>query len=166
MISATARSRNVGAARQSGLELAKELLTEIMECHYVTPTGSTDGVTRQTWNAVSDYNGLSESPPVSRAGTALSGFTGWTRTALVEWVDPSNPGNAAVGTDQGMKRITVTVTSPGGVVSKVVGLRSSIGLYERQPTMSTTYTSWIDVTLDGGGNAQSDSAADLVNQVP
>ena len=153
-------------SRQQGVELAKELLTEIMQCRYIDPNGPETGSPRSTWNEVTVYNGLVENPPTTRAGLALPGVTGWQRTVLAEWVDPANPGGAAAGSDLGMRRITVTVTSPTGKISRLVGLRSSFGLAERQSPVSTTYTSWIDISLDGGGGAKSASGVNLVNQVP
>ena len=41
----------------------------------------------------------------------------------VEWVDPANPGSP-VGTDQAVKRVTVTVRQDGAVLAQQIALRS------------------------------------------
>ena len=63
-----------------------------------------------TYNDVDDYNGYSETAPTFKAGVALTGFLVGGGTVKVEFFDP---GELAVATsDKGLKRITVTVTSP------------------------------------------------------
>lgn len=165
-ISSISHTRGASLARRQGAALAKELLTEILQCNHVVPSGMTDGVTRQTWTVISDFNGLSENPPLAHDGTTLSGWTGWKRSALVELVNPASPGGLSVGTDMGMDRITVTVTSPLGTVTKLVSLRAGQGSTDRQPPAQITFPSWIDITLDGGGTAKAMSGVNLLNQVP
>ena len=165
-ISSVSRSRGAATARRQGASLAKELLTEIMQCNHVIPTGMTDGTTRQTWVVISDFNGLAENPPLAHDGTTLAGWTGWKRSVLVERVDPASPGGAVAGSDLGMDRITVTVTSPAGAVSKLVALRAAQGSTDRASPAQITFPSWIDVTLDGGGTAKAMSGVNLLNQVP
>ena len=165
MVGVAAKARAVHTTQQQGLQLARELLTEIMESHYTLPTGMTDGTTRQTWILIDDYNGLSESPPMSQAGVALAGYTGWKRTAAVIFALPSIP-TISGPFDLGLKAITVTVSPPTGPAIRLVGLRSSSGPYERKPSTSMTYTSWVDVTIDGGSGGKVYSGADLINEVP
>ena len=78
---------------------------------------------RTNWDDVDDYYQWNASPPQDRNGNALPNTSGWKRTASVEWVDPSNPA-ATVGSDQGLKRITVTVQRNGQVLAKLVALKS------------------------------------------
>lgn len=165
-ISTIAHTRGASTARRQGAALAKELLTEIMQCNYVAPAGIIDGTTRLTWVVISDFNGLTENPPTARDGTVLAGWTGWRRSVLVERVDPASPGGAAVVTDLGMNRITVTVASPTGAVTKLVGLRAVQGSTDRQSPAQITFPSWIDITLDGGGTAKAVSGVNFINQVP
>jgi hypothetical protein len=116
---------------------------------------------------VSDYNGLSENPPLNRSGTPVPGYSGWKRTASVAWADPSSP-SAAAGSDMGLKQITVRVTSPRGRDFALVGLRCSSDTYERQAQAATTYASWVDITIEAGtgGTAKVTSGVNLLNQVP
>ncbi len=165
-ISSISHSRGAGLARRQGVALAKELLTEILQCNHVVLSGMTDGSTRQTWTVISDFNGLIEIPPVAHDGTPLSGWTGWKRGVLVENVNPINPGGPSIGTDMGMDRITVAVESPAGTITKLVALRAVQGSTDRQPPAQITYPSWIDITLDGGGTAKAMSGVNLLNQVP
>lgn len=167
-ISAVSHTRGASIARRQGAALAKELLTEIIQCNHVVPTGMIDGSTRQTWIVISDFNGLTENPPLAHDGSTLAGWTGWKRSVLVEQVDPANPGGSAVGSDLGMDRITVTVTvtSPTGAVSKLVALRAAQGSTDRRSPAQLTFPSWIDITLDGGGTAKAMSGVNLLNQVP
>jgi MSHA pilin protein MshD len=170
MIGATAVARKVQAEQTQGTSLARQLLSEIMQCRYADPD-SDAGETRATWDDVSDYDNYSETSPTSRSGTALAGYTGWQRSAQVQWVDPTNPATT-VGTDQGLKRITVTVQGPKGQSFTLTGLRSSGGAAERTPTMGCTYASWVDITLQassGSGTvstATSVTGVNLVNQIP
>lgn len=165
MISVAAKARSVKVTQQQSLQLARELLTEITEAHYSLPAGMTDGSTRQTWILIDDYNGLTENPPLSQAGAALAGYTGWQRTATVQFVLATLPGTTSL-LDTGLKRITVTVTPPTGVPVTLVGLRSSSGPYERKPATSGSFTSWIDVNVDAGTIGKTYSGVDLMNQIP
>src|SRR5205807_1031154 len=106
-------------------------------------------------------------PPQDCNGNAISGFTGWTRSVAVAWADPANPA-ATLGSDSGLKRITVTVTSPTGRVTTLVALRSNASAYQRQPSSLVTYVSWSGLTLQvGSGTATTVGAAgSTLNQIP
>ena len=56
-----------------------------------------------------DYHAWTGSPPVYKDATQLPDVTGWQRSVIVEYVDP-NVLTATVGSDLGVKRVTVTVT--------------------------------------------------------
>lgn len=79
--------------------------------------------TRLLFDDVDDYHGWSSSPPRDRAGLAYPGFDGWQRQVTVQWVQPSNPA-VPVATDQGLKRVTVTVSRNGKVLAEARALRS------------------------------------------
>jgi type II secretory pathway pseudopilin PulG len=170
-----AAMETIGAfARDTGLQqdqckataLAQELLSEIVQSRYADPNTEA-GETRATWDDVSDYDNRNENPPTSRAGSPLTGYTGWQRTVRVRFVDPSNPGTQ-VGSDAGLKRIAVTVVSPGGKSTVLTGLRSKQGVYERPPTTQKTYASWADITVQVSSDAATTCVAgvNLMNQVP
>jgi len=100
--------------------LAESLMSEILRQSYKDPDGTPvfgreaneSATPRTSWDDVDDYEGLSESPLVTKGGTALTNATGWQRTAKVEWVDAANP--ALVKTvESGVKRIVVTVAYNG-----------------------------------------------------
>ena len=165
-ITSISKSRGSLLVERQATLLCKDLMTEIMQCYYTLPTGSVDGISRASWITISDYNGFSELPPSTISGTPITGYDGWTRTVLVELVNPAAPNGSAVVTDMGLKRITVTVTNPKGRSASLVALRSSVGFYERKPTTQMSMTSQIKITLDGGGTAKSSAAVDLNNQVP
>ena len=165
-IGAAAKARGLRSTQRQGAELATQLLTEIMQLYYTLPAGTTDGSTRQTWVVVSDFNGYSENPAASRSGVALTGYTGWRRGVVVDFVDPANPSGPVVFTDMGMRKITVVVTSPSGIITTLQGLRSAYGASDRDPPTQTNVLSWIDVAIDGGGTAKAESSVNLVNQVP
>lgn len=130
---------------------------------------------RTTWDDVDDYNGLDQSPPADRSGVDLPGGKGWRWTAAVSYIDvPAAPGSGATGgvivqavdllgavvsnvnsllvqqsniTD--LKRIEVTVTSPRGVQTRLVGLRSRWGAAGESP-VSATIDLWASVHLQIG----------------
>jgi MSHA pilin protein MshD len=173
LVSAYGRSRNSRQDLSRAMLLAQQLMSEIVQCSYSDPTtGSTtfgpdSGETRANYDDVDDYNGLSESPPANRAGTAIPGFTGWSRSVQVSYVDPTTP-TTVISTDKGVKRIVVTVKSPSGKVQTLTALRSTSGVYEHVPSTQTTYTSWVGVTLQTGtsSSASVSSTVDTVNLVP
>jgi MSHA pilin protein MshD len=96
--------------------LAESLMSEILRQSYKDPDGtpifgreSNESATpRTTWDDVDDYEGLSESPPVTKDGAALTNATGWQRTVKVEWVDAANPAQVQT-VETGVKRVVVTV---------------------------------------------------------
>jgi MSHA pilin protein MshD len=164
LIGAAARTRKTQPEQTQALTLAKHLLTEIMQSRYADPDGTEAGETRASWDDVSDYDKFQEKPPTHRDGTAIAGLTGWKRQVKIKLADPANPANNP-GSDLGLKQISVTVTSASGTAYTLTGLRSSASGYERRPTSSTTYASWVEVTIDVGGPMEV-SGTNLVNQVP
>jgi hypothetical protein len=147
-------------------------MAEILQQSYIDPTnpitlGPDLLETRPTFNDVDDYNGYSESPPKNRDGTSVTGYTGWTRSTKVEWIDPTNPTSASL-TDTYLKRITITVTSPTGRVTKLTGMRAKKSAYEDTPTVTQTYSSWIGVTVQVGTDATTSAVSGVapLNQIP
>jgi len=141
----------IGAFQQRrGRMLARELLIEIQSQHYVDPdllegywdsivqTGSitlsggdnfgpaVSEITgdRSLFDDVDDYSGWTASPPQDKDGTVRNELIGWTRTAVVEKV---NPGDFSLlpSTDHGLRRITVSASYKGSVVATVTGFKSA-----------------------------------------
>jgi hypothetical protein len=171
-VSATHRTRTQIPTQRQATELAQQLLTEIMQCYYVDPGSSpvfgpeTDESTgnRSLFDDVDDYANWSESSPADKNGTALSGYTGWSRSATVVWVNPSDPTGSSVGTDTGLKRITVTVTDPNSKTTALYGLRANKGIGEQKPTSATTFIEWAGVTITAGSsNTTMSTSVNLTN---
>jgi hypothetical protein len=158
-VSSTYRTRTLIQSQWQSTQLAQSLLTEVMQSYYVDPgatpvfgleTGESTG-NRSLFNDVDDYNSWSESPPVDKSGTALPGYTGWTRQVGVSWVLLILP-TVSWATETGLKRITVTVTDPQGNQTKLYGLRANIGMGEQKPVGTTTFVEWAGVSITAGTN--------------
>ena len=140
------------ADQRQGNLLAQALMSEILQQDYLEPdaggtdifvlekagltliktppalgpdTGETDG-TRSAFDDVDDYNAWSASPPEDKQGTPLSNLDGWARSVVVETMNPALP-TQPLGTDRGIKRITVTVTRNSVPAAELVAIRT-IGL--------------------------------------
>jgi MSHA pilin protein MshD len=112
--------------------LADGLIWEIMTKDYQDPSlptlvlGPELGETsRSQYDDVDDYNGLVESPPQNKDGTTIPNLTNWTRSVLVEWVDPNNVTGAASLTETGCKRITVTVKFRSATLATATAVRTN-----------------------------------------
>lgn len=112
-------------------QLGEQLLTEIVN-HPYQDTGPSpvfgresgeSGGNRFDFDDVDDYDGWSASPPEDRNGNAIFNSEGWQRDVTVEFVEPSDPATISV-TDQGLKRITVSVQRSGNVMAELVSFRS------------------------------------------
>ena len=92
---------------------------------YAPPaTPDPTGPTRAGWTCVDDYNGYTETPPVTKAGNVITDAGGYTRSVSICWIDPV----ALVltsSTNTGVKQITVTVSRGNIVLATVAGYRTS-----------------------------------------
>jgi MSHA pilin protein MshD len=147
-----AKQRKVQAERREAYEIGQQLMTEILQQYFQDPVapvwGPESGETRATFNDVDDYDGYTETNPTLKDGTALSDYTGWTRSVAVTYVDPLNPANTIASST--LKRITVKVTAPSGKQYTLVGLRSQYGPYESTPPSPTNYVTWVGVDVQAG----------------
>lgn len=120
--------------RRRGTLLAQDLMAEILQQAYEDPDfgpGSFglggdevgDG-SRALWEDVDDYDGWSAAPPQLKDGTELSDHDGWGREVEVVWVSSFNL-NQPVGSDQRLKRVTVTATYNGGPVVSLIAVRAA-----------------------------------------
>jgi len=174
-VGSSAVARQIQASQRRGPALARQLMAEILPNHYSEPdeapqfgreTGESSS-SRSSYDDVDDYNGWSSSPPATNDGAAMSDLSGWARSVIVQYVDPNNL-TSVVGSDQGVKRITVTVTDPGNRQSVLTALRSSYGVYDHAPAADTTYVSWVGLELQIGKdeNTRVITGANPVNRVP
>ncbi|TWU20971.1 Microbial collagenase precursor [Novipirellula galeiformis] len=89
---------------------------------------------RSQFDDVDDFHGWVSTPPQSRNGMTIPGFSQWTRSVDVSWADPATlEATAAVRT--GLKKIRVTVAKSGRVINSLVSYRS-IGWVETIPSPS------------------------------
>jgi len=172
MLGASAKVRVAQTEQSRATALARQLLCEIMQHGYTDPDfpggfgpGSTED--RTTFDDVDDFNGYSESPPCARSGALLPGYAGWTRRVDVAWANPSSPQDSS-GSETGLKRIVVTVTSPTDRVTALTALRSRNSGYDQMPPTDRTYVSWAGAAIQVGTdpNTRAVSGVNLVNQVP
>jgi len=117
--------------RAKGELLAQELAGEILEMEYAEPVdtpvfGTEAGessTSRAAYDDVDDYHGWTATPPQDHAGTVLTGWDGWSRTVKVQYVQKNNVTLLAVS-DQGAKRITVTVKYQNKTQASLIAVRS------------------------------------------
>ena len=179
-IGGVARARKVQTELHEGRTLALQLMTEIMQARYeetaslrqttlergasttlvnaaVTPLfgpeNSETNSNRWAFDDVDDYHNWVSSPPEEKDGLPLTGKDGWTRAVMIENVPIDDPAGSAVGTDTGLKRITITVTDDRGRVTTLVGLRSRFGAYEERLAADTNMVDWVGVKLEIGGRS-------------
>lgn len=163
-------TRVVADQVHDGTALARDLMNEILAQHYVEPTqtpafgreGGEPPSYRSAWDDVDDYNGWSASPPQDRPGWALPGYTGWTRGVTVDYAKLSNPTANALS-DEGLKRITVTVTAPTGRQTQLTAWRSLWGALEQSPAADTTVQTRIDSQIQVGSGTTLYSGTALQN---
>lgn len=160
-LSASARARQVQSSYGRGYVLAQDLLEEILSVRYLEPEdpptfGREQGEhanNRNGWDDVDDYNGWSTTTPKHKSGGGtLPGLGGWSQQVSVVWADPNNPA-ADSATDQGLVRITVTVTDPRGRQSILTGLRGRQSIFDTAPSEPGSRVQWIGMNVQIGNDA-------------
>src|SRR5689334_19004919 len=117
-VAAAGRGRTALSEQARATALARPLLSEVRQMRYADPLvsapllGPEAGATRATFTDVDDFNTWQDNATAAD-GTPIPGYTGWKRAVTVQWVSAADP-TAPVSADQGLKRITVRVTSPTG----------------------------------------------------
>jgi type II secretory pathway pseudopilin PulG len=128
---ATRSSESIGnRAVASGL--ADELMSEILQSAYGEPTGATsigpDGAEssgpRSAFDDVDDYDGWNKSPPQYRDGTNMPDRANWRHRVQVIRVVPGDPTQTS-GSEQGAKRIRVTIEYRGNVLAQQTAVRTN-----------------------------------------
>jgi MSHA pilin protein MshD len=174
-VSSFARANHQQKNQARASALARRLITEIEQSTYVDPANAalfgpepadTNG-SRSLFKYVNEYHNWTDSPPQNRDGTVISGYTGWSRSVAVTWVDAANPVTVRVS-ESGLKRITVTVTDPTGRITTLAALRAAKGAFETKTSVSTPYTSWIGINLQLGSDpaSKADGAAPTLGLIP
>jgi len=130
VLGGTTQSTCLTARSGTGLLLAEGLMAEILPCDYADPDqtpvfGPESGESgdRSAFDDVDDYDGWTGAPPAHAGGSAVPGFSGWSRTVTVEYADPDDL-LATVATDEGIKRITVVASHGGKPMAELVAYRT------------------------------------------
>jgi hypothetical protein len=126
-----AAGRRKIADRGLGELLAQDLMGEILRQPYEEPVdtpvfgleASESTGNRSAFDDVDDYNGWVDSPPQRKDGTLIPEGTGWLRRVTVVYA-ASDDLTSTVGTDQGVKRVTVAVERNGVPAASVVAVRT------------------------------------------
>ena len=127
MVSGSRHRQALSTDHARGQLLAQELTQEILQQNYKEPyetpvvfgpEASEKGGTRAAFDDIDDYANYQESPPGKKDGTLINGFVGWSRNVAVAWVTPGDLRTTSV-TDQGIKRIIVTVKHNNAVVGQL-----------------------------------------------
>lgn len=152
------RARRLNASSTTGPALAQELLEECLSMPYEDPQspGGAIGLesgesssTRTTFDDVDDYHNWNSANAVTKTGAAIVGFTGWRCQVNVVRAQLANPAQTS-GSDVGLKRVTVTVTSPTGSLYTATGLRARYGALEQKPGATTAPVIWLGAELQAG----------------
>jgi MSHA pilin protein MshD len=154
-IGAVFQSNLANADRLTGPGLAHELMAEIMSLPYVDPSFDSGAIgsgptetTRADFNDVDDYDDMNTLGIRTKSGTSVAGYTDWRQQVNVEFVEIAT--GLTWATDTGLKRITVTITSPEGDVTQLVGYRYKEGVLEQAPAIDMTAVSWLGAEIQIG----------------
>lgn len=163
------RTWSISQNLHGGTGLAQQLMTEILQQGYSDPDGSASwgpeapesSAVRSAWDDIDDYDGWS-SVPQSKDGTSLPGYEGWTRAVSVAYAGLADPTQLSLS-DEGLKRITVTVTDPGGRQSVLIAYRSRWGMLEQPPEGDCTIPSYVANEMQIGTGMKLQSGANMAN---
>jgi hypothetical protein len=174
-IGAVFQTNLANAHRLAGPGLAHELMAEIMSLPYKEANGSNltlgtesgeSTVNRNQFDDVDDYKGLNSLGVRTKSGTLAPGYSGWRQQADVEWVEITT-GLTWILYDTGLKRITVTITSPEGDVTQLIGYRYKEGVLEQPPALDITAVSWLGAELQiGASGTTARMGVNLPNHTP
>ncbi|MEX2316417.1 MAG: type II secretion system protein [Pirellulales bacterium] len=132
-LGAATRSAESIGNRAIALGLADDLMAEILPLAYSDPNdtpafgteGSEASGPRSGFDDVDDFNGWTQMPPTTRDGVIIPNRADWRRSVLVVRVVPTNLAQATSGTsDQGAKRIRVTVEYRGQLLATQIAVRT------------------------------------------
>ena len=132
LLGSVVKSRTTSGNYARAALLAQQMICEITGVSYIDgsspvfglETGESTG-NRSLFDDVDDYHGWTETPLKTRDNSTIANTTGWTRSVSVAWVDPALP-STTVASDQGVKRITVTIQRSGQTLATISLLRASL----------------------------------------
>jgi len=131
-VAASRRSQVYESNRVRGLAIAEALVSEITQLPMRDPScdcgwgpGNEElGSNRMNFDDVDDYRDLIDSPPRSRSGVLLTGYSDLSRRVAIDRVANSN-WNSVTNTYAGVYRITVRVLRGSSEVCRLVVYRTS-----------------------------------------
>ena len=131
-IAASRRSQMAESNKVRGLAIADAFMCEIVQlpmrepscsCGFGVEAGES-GSNRMNFDDVDDYNSVVDSPPKSRAGSAIAGYSDLSRNVSIEHVSTAD-WSVANASYTGVYRITVKVLHGTTEVCRVVGYRTA-----------------------------------------
>lgn len=148
-----ALARGQSVDRSIGYMLGAALMTEILQTNYREPdetvsfgleAGDIDlvGGTRTNWDDVDDYHNLNETTVERKGGKDYADRANWARKVTVQYVRRSNVALTS-GSDEGLRRITVTVTYLGAVTAQLTSIVS-----DTLQATTTTKKPLLEIILD------------------
>lgn len=167
------RKHGIRAQNDVKLALAQDLLSEIQQAAFEDPEGGTGfGIDwgersdrRSDFDDVDDYHNWNEAVIQDRDGQALAGYTGYSRSVVVEPVrldDPSIVSSSSID----LKRVTVSVTGPDQTTQTMVALRSRFGPLDIEPGVISSYVRSVHIRLERDGASHPlDAGTAILNQV-
>ena len=179
LVAGAVKTRTLVSNQSGAMLLATQLVEEIAALPYAEPSGGSttlgvdagerqDQPTRASLDDIDDYNGFIDSPLRDRMGTSVSADVSIRRTVVVEYLNPIDPQLTSV-TDQGLKRITVTVTKSGKPVGTARAVRArSVDLLRAREDSTWNDTGMASTTTStpggsgagsGGGSGSAPAAA-------
>ena len=108
-------------------------MAEILQQPYSDPDGSTgfgresgeSASPRSAFDDVDDYDAWTASPPQYSNGTTIPDRTNWRQRVAITRVVPTNPAQTTA-TDQGAKRIRVTIEFKSQVLADQTAIRTNL----------------------------------------
>ena len=155
-LGSSVRGMKIRQTQSRAPALASQLMAEILQASYAdldeTPVFGSEaseiGSGRSSFDDVDDYHNWSATPQ-DKDGAELTDMDGWTRSVEVQYVLPADLTTTSA-TDEGIKRITVTVTDPFGHKDSMVAIRSDLGSADQAPSVESTFVTWAGVELQIG----------------
>jgi Tfp pilus assembly protein PilV len=155
-----------------GQALAQDLMRETLAVAYSDPAyaspntwGRGVGESNRThFDDIDDYDDWTESPVADAAGTAIPGYSGWSRNVVVKklgiWDFAPKSDSSS---DTGLRSVTVTATSPTGKKTTLTVYRTDKAGTQQLLSANCTPVSWVSCTLQLGTNTPSTMSTALSN---
>ena len=127
-------------------------------------TGETSSpANRSQFDDLDDFDDWTASPPQDASGVDLPGYIGWTRSAVVQKVDAGTYAPLTdAAADTGLRKVTVTVTDPGGHATVVETYRTKPAGTLQPTGVDQTVVNWVGVQMKVGASGDAVSSGTLL----